>query len=421
MAFGVFTIGVAPYQVTNNGQKPVRLHSFSSTDSATSIFTAGYLNSRVSIQILNELNVGDFIQATSTNGSLVCYISSIATNGVITLAGTEASVVLDGDTGSATGETINIVGGGVTGAGQTVKFSGSGNTLSLNLTDANANTILGKFSGSSTSTGTDNTTLGEGCLGFLTTGSRNTAVGNFAADNVSSASDNVALGNEALGADSIGSNNTAVGSSALLACTASGNTAVGTGAGLNLVGGTSNILIGFHAGSNYSGSENSNIAIQSPGVLSESNVTRIGFSDGSSSQSAAYIDGITNSSSSNSTTVVVDSNGRLYGQAAASNVTQLTSINTTVTLNTTTGIILTASTTLAAAHVTTFTLNNSLITSASCLNFFLMGYNGGALFTNGIPYVYALNPTTGSCTVSVANTHATNALNGTLNIGFQLL
>ena len=82
---------------------------------------------------------------------------------------------IDGDIGSVTGTTVSFnANAGVT-AGQTVSFSANSATqMILNLSDTNANTILGSNTGS-TVTGTSNTSIGDGTFGFLVAGSNNCA------------------------------------------------------------------------------------------------------------------------------------------------------------------------------------------------------------------------------------------------------
>jgi len=80
----------------------------------------------------------------------------------------------------------------------------------------------------------------------------------------------------------------------LRASDANSNTRFGTSVGTPSTG-TFNILYGKGAGTNYTTSESKNVIVGlHPGVATESNVTRIGFSTtGISQQSACYIDGIT--------------------------------------------------------------------------------------------------------------------------------
>jgi hypothetical protein len=86
-------------------------------------------------------------------------------------------------------------------------------------------------------TGVTNTSLGTAAADSLTSGARTTAVGVNAGTAITSGTDNVAVGADALDTCTSGSANTAVGSGA-------GNT------------GSSNTCIGYHAGTDGTGSEN---------------------------------------------------------------------------------------------------------------------------------------------------------------------
>ena len=84
------------------------------------------------------------------------------------------------DSGTATPATgvLNIIANNAAdNAGSSVLFSGSGNTVLLNVTDANNNTVIGKGSGASITSGTSNTVLGQGSLTAITTGSSNVVLG----------------------------------------------------------------------------------------------------------------------------------------------------------------------------------------------------------------------------------------------------
>lgn len=82
------------------------------------------------------------------------------------------------------------------GCGTTVSFSSAGNVITLNVTDANGNTIVGNNSGNgAVLTGADNTVFGDSSLGNLTTGNRNTIVGSASgASYASNESDNILIG-----------------------------------------------------------------------------------------------------------------------------------------------------------------------------------------------------------------------------------
>lgn len=124
-------------------------------------------------------------------------------------------------------------------AGSSVKFLGNVTTFteSLNVTDINANTLIGFGAGNTTLSGSENTGLGFSALSGLTTGSNNTAIGYDALADITS-----------------GSNNT---------------------------------VLGRNAGVDYTGAESNNILIANLGTTGDNNTTRIG-----STQLAAYIAGV---------------------------------------------------------------------------------------------------------------------------------
>jgi len=69
---------------------------------------------------------------------------------------------INGDTGSATGATILLYANNAAlNSGSTVKFVNSGSTSTLNVTDVNNNTSIGKSAGSTLTTGANNTSLGH--------------------------------------------------------------------------------------------------------------------------------------------------------------------------------------------------------------------------------------------------------------------
>lgn len=82
-------------------------------------------------------------------------------------------------------------------SGSSVSFSGASNTVTLNVTDGNDNTIIGEDSGNATLTGTDNTVLGASSARFLTSGEFNTVVGAFALPDLTTGIYNVIIGNAA--------------------------------------------------------------------------------------------------------------------------------------------------------------------------------------------------------------------------------
>lgn len=101
------------------------------------------------------------------------------------------------------------------------------------------------------------------------------------------------------------------------------------------------------------------------------------------------------------------------------NVTQLSSLTTTVVANAPSGVITTVTATTAAVTAATFAFTNSFITASSVLQVSFK-YNG-TLVTNGVPIVYIGTPGSGTVNITILNADATNALNGTLEIHYLVV
>jgi hypothetical protein len=103
-------------------------------------------------------------------------------------------------------------------------------------------------------------------------------------------------------------------------------------------------------------------------------------------------------------------------------VTQLTNINTAVTLNTQAGTITTVTAATAGADADDFFLNNSQINADSRIFVFIGDYSGG-IPANGMPQVAVTGITAGRCTIRLMNTEITGgaALDGTCDISFLVL
>jgi len=84
------------------------------------------------------------------------------------------------------------------------------------------------------------------------------------------------------------------------------------------------------------------------------------------------------------------------------------------------GIVTTGTLTTATSTASTYQINNSSVTTSSMVQCTLQAYSG-TYFTNGIPVILDCKPGSGSITVDFANINGTNALNGTLAIGFAVL
>ncbi len=187
--------------------------------------------------------------------------------GVVTITGE--------GTGGATGSTINFSGQTPFGAGATVLFSAATNNVNLKLSDGNGNMFLGNNSGNGTLSGGNNNGISTSTLPALTTGNGNTAGGNSALFALQDGDINSAYGFQAL---------------------------------INLVSGSYCIGIGQNSGDAYTTSESSNIVIGNSGVISESNVIRIGTQGaGAAQQNKCYVAGITGNTVSNTQLVLLDS------------------------------------------------------------------------------------------------------------------
>ena len=97
------------------------------------------------------------------------------------------------------------------------------------------------------------------------------------------------------------------------------------------------------------------------------------------------------------------------------NVTQLTSITTAVTVNAHNGTITTVSSILAGAANTSFTVNNSKVTTASKI---LLTVDST---TTGMPILVTNTIANGSFVIKIINASAATALNSTLKISYLIL
>jgi len=97
------------------------------------------------------------------------------------------------------------------------------------------------------------------------------------------------------------------------------------------------------------------------------------------------------------------------------NVTQITSITTAVTVNAHNGTITTVSSILAGAANTSFTVNNSKVTTASKI---LLTVDST---TTGMPILVTNTIANGSFVIKIINASAATALNSTLKISYLIL
>lgn len=201
-----------------------------------------------------------------------------------------------GDSGVATSSLNNINILSTSTSGSSTSFTGSGSTLTFNVTDLNSNTFIGKSSGAATAGGQWSTSLGEGALQSITTGAAITAIGYQAAKSLVANSDGVFVGYK----------------SGELA-TGIGSVFVGSQTARNITSGGYNVIIGYGSGSSYTSTESSNVLINSAGTVGDANTIRIGIQGSTAqTQNKCFIAGITGVTTSNTEIVTINtSTGQL--------------------------------------------------------------------------------------------------------------
>ena len=244
------------------------------------------------------------LTVTDTNGQLGTLASGTAGN-YLASSGAGANPgwatfpaiigTINGDTGSVTGSTVSVITGNFSqNCGSSVLFSGSGTTLTFDVTDGSDNTLIGNGAGNSTLNGTENTSVGTYALhslGHATgNGSHNSAFGSFCLTQLTEGTGNNGHGYQALESLTTGNYNCSFGES-------SGN---------QISTGSYNTFLGYSAGNGYTGAESNNISINNVGTAGESNTIRIG----SISQNKCFIAGISGATVTGSA-VLCDANGQL--------------------------------------------------------------------------------------------------------------
>jgi len=221
-----------------------------------------------------QLWIGSTVAPHVRKGSLASAGATVTIttgSGTINLeAGATVPTSFTGNSGVATPAVNNI---NVVTANSTATFVGSGSTLTEDF--GLSNLLLGS-PGSSITTASSNTAVGNLALNALSTGTNNTALGTSAGSVLSTGNYNVFVGYAANGANPPGSFNTIVGAN-----------------GYNTGTGSNNICLGYTAGSSAPGSHN--IMIGNAGGAGEANTIRIGTQGtGTGQQSQCYLAGVLN-------------------------------------------------------------------------------------------------------------------------------
>ena len=152
---------------------------------------------------VSSLTTDDGHIVTPTAGTIIVHgTNGITTTGTVgpntvtvTASGTVAqSFPTDSGTAVPSSGVLNIKAGVSTlNCGSSVEFTGSGNTVLLNVTDTNNNTIIGKSSGHASVTGTNNTVIGSSSATSLTSGTYNVIIGEASGTALTSEINNVLL------------------------------------------------------------------------------------------------------------------------------------------------------------------------------------------------------------------------------------
>lgn len=215
---------------------------------------------------------------------------------------------LAGNTGTATGSTVNLET-----ANTTATFVASGDTVTL---DFDENNLLIGSNGASITSGSQNVGVGKVPLDSLQDGAANVCMGWAAGNALTSGAGNCAIGANALLSNQNGLYNVAMGLNALTNFTGAsliGNIAIGQQS-LNGPGftGDGNICLGQMSGMNYEGTESNNICFSHDGVPGDQNTIRIGDQGtGDDQQDKCFIAGIAPVTLVGSSPVGINSSGQL--------------------------------------------------------------------------------------------------------------
>jgi hypothetical protein len=218
---------------------------------------------------------------------------------------------------NATSSFNTAVGAGALVANSAAENTAVGTGALLSNGNGPQNTATGAFALLLNTTGGGNSAFGDRALGATTTGDNNTAVGLSALAANTGGSAHTAVGFQALANNTSSGGlaaNTAVGTEALANNTTGGdNVGVGLLALVNNSTGNSNTALGTGAGAQITGDNNIDIGQTVAGVAGESNTTRIG----NSNATTTFITGIFGAAGFGGNPVYADADGRLYTVASS--------------------------------------------------------------------------------------------------------
>jgi hypothetical protein len=324
------------------------------------------------------------VLATLTGGTGITVTNGA---GSISLA-VAASVPLSfaGDSGTATPAANSISFNATPTSGSTVAFTGSGSTVSLNVTNSsNFNTLIGLLAGNASPSGTGNTCVGYDSLFALSSGGSNTALGFASLASLQTTSSNTAIGYQAL---------------------------------QNITTGAFNIALGYTAGNSYTVANSSNISIGNTGSAGESNAIRIGTNgSGSGQQNKCFIAGIDGVNVGSVAKVVTEASNQL-GTAtitAGTGISVTPGANTITIASTVTGDVVgpagATSTAIAVYNGTTGKLiANSIPTIDSSGNILTSASLSGATLSIGVVNSSNTASSTARMSTTVAGGTAADAL-----------
>jgi hypothetical protein len=176
-------------------------------------------------------------------------------------------------------------------------------------TSGGENSFVGTYSGFSNTTGSYSSFLGAQSGYSNTTGNYNSFIGYNSGYANTTGGYNSFLGMGAGRNNTTGSYLTFLGmQSGLANTTGNSNTFVGTYSGINNTTGSSNTFLGYNAGFNASPAASNNVYISSLGAPAENGAIRLG---NPSSQTSAYIAGISGATTNAGVPVFIDSTGKL--------------------------------------------------------------------------------------------------------------